>query len=256
MNGIVSRMTSMANIISEHFKFRYIYKTVNLINGKIYVGSHMTDNIDDGYLGSGVYFKKAVKKYGAVNFKREILEFYLGDNVKEFYDLERKWIKELRASESDIGYNLTQNCGGGYINSETYRMMSVKFKGRVNWCLGLKLSDEHKRKIGRSGDKNPMYGIKGEFHPQFGKVGPNAGKTFTPEHKKKIGDSQRGDKHRLYRGNKEDHPMFGKSQTEESRNKNRESNINKPLIRCPHCGKESISKGTMIQWHFDNCKLK
>ena len=49
-------------------KYSFIYKTTNLINGKIYIGQHTTDNINDRYLGSGVYFLRAVKKYGKKNF--------------------------------------------------------------------------------------------------------------------------------------------------------------------------------------------
>lgn len=40
-----------------------IYKTTNLINGKTYIGRHKTIKIDDGYLGSGTIFLKALKKY-------------------------------------------------------------------------------------------------------------------------------------------------------------------------------------------------
>ena len=61
-----------------------VYKTTNLINGKIYVGVHKTNpEIFDGYLGCGVSkkdqkkktkgFPKAVQKYGYENFKRETL---------------------------------------------------------------------------------------------------------------------------------------------------------------------------------------
>ena len=55
-------------------KFNYIYITTNILNNKQYVGSHCTDNIDDGYIGSGRLFLKAVRKYGKENFSREVLE--------------------------------------------------------------------------------------------------------------------------------------------------------------------------------------
>lgn len=57
----------------HEYKYHIIYKTTNLINGKIYVGMHSTDNLEDRYLGSGWVLKHAIKKYGRENFKREIL---------------------------------------------------------------------------------------------------------------------------------------------------------------------------------------
>lgn len=57
----------------HEYKYHIIYKTTNLINGKIYVGMHSTDNLNDGYLGSGWILKQAIKKYGKENFKREVL---------------------------------------------------------------------------------------------------------------------------------------------------------------------------------------
>lgn len=56
--------------------FYIVYKTINLVNNKFYIGKH-TQNLDpyqfDGYYGSGSQILNAVKKYGKENFIRETL---------------------------------------------------------------------------------------------------------------------------------------------------------------------------------------
>jgi hypothetical protein len=43
----------------------YVYKIINIINGKIYIGKHSSTDINrDSYLGSGIAIAKAIKKYG------------------------------------------------------------------------------------------------------------------------------------------------------------------------------------------------
>jgi hypothetical protein len=61
-------------------KYHYIYKTTCQITGKFYVGMHSTDDLDDGYLGSGKILGYSRAKHGDENHKKEILEF-LPDRV-------------------------------------------------------------------------------------------------------------------------------------------------------------------------------
>ena len=51
----------------------YNYVTINILNEKKYIGMHSALNINNGYLGSGVLLKKAIKKYEKEIFKKEVL---------------------------------------------------------------------------------------------------------------------------------------------------------------------------------------
>lgn len=97
-------------------KYYYIYKTTNLVNGKIYIGKHTINNIDNSYIGSGVYFRKAVKKYGRENFSKEILEICV--QCKHYLNLREKyWINEFKTIIPN-GYNLTVGGDGVCFDGE------------------------------------------------------------------------------------------------------------------------------------------
>ncbi len=53
----------------------YIYKITNLLTNKSYVGQRMFNKnpLIDKYMGSGIYIKRHIKKYGLNNVKKEIL---------------------------------------------------------------------------------------------------------------------------------------------------------------------------------------
>ena len=88
-----------------------VYKTTNLVNGKIYIGKHITEDPNDRYLGSGHLFYKAVRKYGVKNFKKEVL--FIFDNEEEMLDKERELVNE-EFIKDDSNYNLIVGGTGSY----------------------------------------------------------------------------------------------------------------------------------------------
>jgi group I intron endonuclease len=79
-----------------------VYKTTNLVNGKIYVGQSL--NGENWYLGSGTMLKRAIRKYGKDLFLRETLRECT--TKEELDQAEREWIAKLNAQDPKVGYNI------------------------------------------------------------------------------------------------------------------------------------------------------
>jgi hypothetical protein len=95
--------------------YYFIYKTTNKINQKYYYGAHTTTDMNDGYLGSGVALKKAIKKYGKENFYREIIE--LCDNENEMYLKEEQIVAENYKKDDCYNMNVGGRGGWNYVNA-------------------------------------------------------------------------------------------------------------------------------------------
>jgi len=112
----------------QHFDYYIIYSVKCFVNNKIYVGWHATNNFNDNYLGSGKLIKAAVRKYGAANFEKQILEFCSENNWQE---REIYWINKLNSIYPN-GFNLTKG-GDGKVgvkaSLQTKNLMSKQRKG-------------------------------------------------------------------------------------------------------------------------------
>jgi len=95
-------------------KNHLIYKITNIVNNKIYIGKHSTDNIEDGYMGSGTYLNRLVNKYGVDKFKKKIL--YNFDIEEDAYLMETKIVNKEFVKRKDT-YNIKLGGEGGWAHS-------------------------------------------------------------------------------------------------------------------------------------------
>jgi group I intron endonuclease len=93
-----------------------VYQTTNLVNGKIYVG--VSNGKNSSYIGSGLGIKRALKKYGFDNFKRETL--FECDDGDEAYWLERIIVNKEFIKFHDC-YNAQVGGSSGYFHTEETR---------------------------------------------------------------------------------------------------------------------------------------
>ena len=133
----------------------YMYITTYLVSGNIYVGQSINHRDINTYLGSGVAFKNALKKYGKDAFVKTILI----DNIScinELNKLERYFISKYDCLYPN-GYNL--DLGGtnkGRMSEITKEKITKSRTGKytekqrianIESHKGLKLSDETKKKM-------------------------------------------------------------------------------------------------------------
>ena len=137
--------------------YNYIYLITNKINSKIYIGKHSTDNLDDGYMGSGKLISKAIQKYGIENFTKEYLAFC--DIEETLNYLERFYIKNYKAKDKEIGYNLADGgdgCNywlGRHRTEETKKKISVNARNYQTEETRIKISNSCKGMQNRKGSK-------------------------------------------------------------------------------------------------------
>lgn len=139
-----------------------IYKVINLINNKIYIGltkQKLKDRIRLHYnkcrdLTNKTHFICALRKYKKEDFIWEIID--KGDSLEELNDLEYHYIKQYNSYLN--GYNSTLGGDG---------TVGVKLYGKNNPFYGKKHSKETTEKI-----KNSLLGKSlSEFHKQKIKEG-------------------------------------------------------------------------------------
>ena len=60
----------------SYLKYHYFYKITKIDTGQYYYGIHSTNNLNDGYMGSGTIIRHMYKNYGKKLFIKKILRFF------------------------------------------------------------------------------------------------------------------------------------------------------------------------------------
>lgn len=140
-------------------RYHYFYKITNQINGHFYYGVHNTNDLNDGYMGSGKRLQIAYKKYGIENFTKEILKYF--DTRKEAFEYESEVVNEQLVDNYEC-YNMVNGGRDGwncdnlvpvktfnsdkyfFISSEEYQNNKDKYK--AVW-LGKHHTEETRNKV-------------------------------------------------------------------------------------------------------------
>lgn len=215
-----------------------IYKTTNLLNGKIYIGQD-TKN-DPNYIGSGKIIKEAIRKYGKSNFSKEILEKC--DSIESLNEREIYWISFYDSTNNEIGYNILKGGLGssGFKQSEDV-IRKIRENNKSEKFREIMASPSVAEKISQ-GQKNSIK--KKELHSSIEyreKMSSSLkGRKINDDHRKKLSESLKGKKkseeHRMNLSKSlknteklkgENNPFYGMKHSQETIDKIRNSIINK-----------------------------
>ena len=134
--------------------YGFIYITTNIVNGKRYLGQKTFDRKWKDYIGSGIAFNAAVKKYGKENFIRNIV--FICYSVEELNQIEFELSVFLNVVESDNWYNMVYGGGttSGIIVSEKTRKKLSEAR-RNNTILHPEYDAYHSQKMIEFHKKHP-----------------------------------------------------------------------------------------------------
>lgn len=155
-------------------KTRYIYRLVNMINGKTYIGKHtIIEGRADVYMGSGKLLKRAKDKYGIENFKKEILICgrFTQEEINKFERCAIFFERMLGKAE----YNLADGGDGGNVfwkNATSEDKKAQSERSKMQWIEHKDAYIEGRKKASETIKRRVKSGeicYAGEHNGMFGK---------------------------------------------------------------------------------------
>lgn len=195
--------------------YHYVYKTKHK-NGRYYIGRHTTPDLNDGYLGSGVWVSGIKNKKDLV---KEILHYT--HSTQELKQLE----EQLIAQHYNDSLCMNRGLGSNGWTSEEAKAENAK---RVS-------AGTHNFLDGEIPKRTQLRRVANGTHPWIGQKNPSVDRIkngthlwLSEEHKRA---TSQNNKKRFSDGT---HHFL----TE---------------VECPHCAKKG-QMTAMKRWHFENCQ--
>lgn len=187
-------------------------------------------------------------------------------NNKEYGWFKRKFVQRMREERKHQPRTAKSR------EKQSQTCLEKYSTGYIHPMKGKSLSETHKRRIS-NGNKNKKiptesrvsldgyilrYGEEvgtRKYHEDCSKkdsksprsyirrFGEVEGKRLYEERRTTLSDTKRGNKNHFY----------GKNHTEESKKRMKDAARSRPVIICPHCGKQGTAN-IMKRWHFERCK--
>ena len=161
--------------------FHFIYKTYSS-SGLYYYGRHTTDNLNDGYFGSGKWIRSIKDKS---NLKRDIIFFC--ETQEELLKKEKEYISKyindpkcMNFNENSVGFSSINNPNKLLKGS---KILSDRVRGEKNGMYGKKHTEEFKEHLRKmnSGKNGNFYGKKHTEEAKQKIRQKKIGKKFSPE---------------------------------------------------------------------------
>jgi hypothetical protein len=169
-----------------------VYKTTNKQTSQYYIGAHKTNDISDGYLGSGASLRTALKEYGEANFDREVLIECSCE--EEMFRQEAEMLGDLWKTDP-LCYNLKPGGKGGFDHIDNRgKNNPMKRLEVVCRCVASykKTRAKNKDKYDEISTKNLQYAIKkntGNTRTEHSKLMKSLSKDIWNSHRDRILDS-------------------------------------------------------------------
>lgn len=145
--------------------YGFIYEWTNMLNGKKYIGSH-AGTIDDGYIGSGKVFQRAIKKHGIENFTRAIIEYVEVEDRQYLLQREKFHLDEVNAYYSADYYNVAKDVIGGDTKAGWTDERRQEFSNQIKQIWANRTEEEKQEILSRTHTKTKEW-FQSEEGQQF-----------------------------------------------------------------------------------------